>query len=303
MGLFGTGKTFFAKCRPLMPEVLSAYGFGGGGKSRENRRVAIFGDVHANLEALTAVLRDAEQQGVEQFACTGDLVGYGPDPSECLEIIKQLGCPVVKGNHDDLAATEGSLKDFTLHAMNALLWTREHLSAEERAWLNALPMEWGEGISSREQETAKDDGKETSSFCGSMHLVHSSVFEPEVWRYIITPEEAEKVLPLQKPGLVFFGHTHMPSVYAFHPDTGKFRSTMPSPEGVLELEPEWKWLVNPGSVGQPRDLDPRAAYLIFDPDACTIEQRRVEYDYRKTAKKIVDAGLPERNAQRLYKGR
>jgi len=285
MGLFGRKKPFFAKFRASDPAVIKAYG------GTIDHRMAVFGDVHANLEALEAVLKDAERRGVSRFACTGDLVGYGPNPSECLEIVKELGCPVVKGNHDEYAATDISLKDFTLHAMNALIWTREHLSAAERAWLDELPMEW-------DLTTAGSADLEATS-----HLVHSSVYEPEAWRYIIKQEEAEKVLPLQPANLVFFGHTHVPASYAFNPDTGAFKSTVPAREELLELEAGWKWLVNPGSVGQPRDHDPRAAYIIYDSAAQTIEQRRVEYDFRKTAKKIVAAGLPDRNAQRLYKGR
>ena len=325
MELFRREKPFFAKCRDLDPEVLVAYGGKAGGQNTEESRltlhasagncVAVFGDVHANLEALNAVLKDAKQQGVAQFACTGDLVGYGPNPSECLEIVKALDSPIVKGNHDEYSATDISLKDFTLHAMNALIWTRGQLSPEERVWLNSLPMqsevlttketentEIGLAAKERRERESKSENTNHVSIV-TPHLVHSSVFEPERWRYIIKQEEAEKVLPVQKPDLVFFGHTHVPSAYAFHPDTGEFKSTVPSPEGTLELEPEWKWLVNPGSVGQPRDKDPRAAYLIFDPVARTIEQRRVEYDFKKTARKIVEAGLPERNAQRLYKGR
>lgn len=342
MNFLSKKKPFLVKCRELMPEVLAAYGGTSGGQRSEadlqppncnpqTAIIAVFGDVHANLEALEAVLADARQQGVTQFACTGDLVGYGSNPSECLETVKQLGCPVVKGNHDEYSATDCSLNEFSLNAMNALLWTREHLSTEERNWLDELPMEWGEGIghealgmsgdwvqkqsgssasASGEELAAKErrEREEKSRLTAhdsrlTFHLVHSSVFEPESWKYIIKQVEAEKVLPLQKPDLVFFGHTHVPSAYAFHPDTGEFKSTVPSPEGLLELQPEWKWLINPGSVGQPRDHDPRAAYIIYDPEARTIEQRRVEYDFRKTAKKIIKVGLPERNAQRLYKGR
>jgi predicted phosphodiesterase len=312
MGLFSKKKPFFAKCRPLEPEVVEAYG------GTVDRRVAIFGDIHANLEALEAVLADAKGEGIANFACTGDLVGYCANPSECLEIVKALNCPVVKGNHDEYAATDVSLKDFTLHAMNALIWTREHLNPEERAWLDALPMQTDVLTTKNTKDTKKESGGTLGSVSAappeeslrsprlceeSINLVHSSMFEPQSWKYIIKQSEAEKVLPMQKPDVVFFGHTHVPSSYAFHPDSGEFKSTVPMTEGVLELDEGWKWLLNPGSVGQPRDHDPRAAYLIYYPNSNMIEFRRVEYDFRKTAKKIVEAGLPDRNAQRLYKGR
>jgi diadenosine tetraphosphatase ApaH/serine/threonine PP2A family protein phosphatase len=224
-----------------------------------------------------------------------------------LELVKALGCPVVKGNHDLYAATDISLKEFTLPAMNALIWTRGQLSPEERSWLNSLPMqadfftteeteEYGGGFSENSVPSSEAGGEK-------LHLVHSSVFEPEKWRYVIKQNEAEKVLPQQRQERVFFGHTHVAAVYAFDPNLGTFRSTVPQMEGVTFLEAGLKWLINPGSVGQPRDRDPRAAYLIYDPVACTVEHCRVEYDFRKTARKIVEAELPESNAQRLYKGR
>lgn len=273
-------------------------------------RWAVLGDIHANLEALNAVLADAREQGVSRFVCTGDVVGYGANPSACLKIVRDLNCPVVKGNHDFYAATDESLKEFSLHAMNAVLWTREHLSTEERVWLNSLPLQRECRMLNDEQGMQKDRVSGVASidipcstFCGSVLLVHSSVFEPSAWRYVIKQEEAEKVLPQQEVDLVFFGHTHIPSWYAFHPDSGEVKSAVPMKAGVLELEAGWKWLLNPGSVGQPRDHDARASYLICDPAAGSVEWRRVEYDIERTAKKIIEVGLPERNALRLHKGR
>ncbi len=315
MGLFGKKKPFSLKCRPLDQNALAAYAGNPvtGKQGQESRctphasfddRIAVFGDVHANLEALKAVLADAKKAGVSGFICTGDLVGYGANPSECLEVVKALGCPVVKGNHDEYSATEMSLKDFSLHAMNALIWTREHLSADERRWLNQLPMQIDLATKDTETENRASCSVSSGEAGGVyFHLVHSSACEPEKWRYIIKPEDAEKVLPRQQPELAFFGHTHLPSWFAFNPDSDEFKSAVPVAENRLQLERGWKWLVNPGSIGQPRDGDPRAAYAVFDPNARTVEWRRVEYDVTKTVKKILKAGLPERNAQRLYKGR
>ena len=296
MKLFGNKIPFFQKGRSETSPKQN--------KSKEdfNARIAIFGDIHSNLEALTAVLADANQQEITRFACTGDLVGYGANPSECLERVKALDCPLVKGNHDEYSATDISLSDFTLNAMNSLIWTRQHLTPEERAWLDTLPLQKTIQTSNKEQETDPDH-KSASSFFDSIHIVHSSVFEPQMWRYIIRQEAAERVLPAQQQKIVFFGHTHVPASYAFHPKTGAFKSVMPSRTGTLKLDPEWKWLINPGSVGQPRDKDPRAAYLIYDPVESIVEQRRVEYDFKKTAKKIMKAQLPITNAKRLYIGK
>lgn len=259
-------------------------------------RIAIFGDLHANLEALDAVLADAKVQGVSRFICTGDVVGYGANPSECLNIIRKLDCPVVLGNHDSYAATDDSLKEFNLNAMNAILWTREHLSAEEKEWLRGLPMTVATG------NLGNSFRHPPPATCHST-LVHSSLLKSESWCYIMKPEKAEVALRAQEPELVFFGHTHVPSIYSYNPKTDEFAEKFPAQEGIHQLEPGWKHLINPGSVGQPRDRDPRASYAIYDPDAGTIEIRRIEYDIVSTQAKIEAAGLPLRNAERLAKGR
>lgn len=264
-------------------------------------RIAVSGDVHANLEALKTVLADAAARGISQFICTGDVVGYGANPSECLKLIRDLNCPVVLGNHDSYAATDDSLKDFNLNAMNAILWTRERLSAEERAWLGGLPMEMdvgGQRTEVRSQQSGIPDPASRISY-----LVHSTMIEPAEWHYILKPEKAEAALRAQEPDIVFFGHTHVPSIFSYNPETDEFRSEFPAAEGIHQLELGWKHLINPGSVGQPRDRDPRASYALYDPEAGTIEIRRIEYDIAATKAKIEAAGLPLRNAERLSKGR
>jgi len=251
-------------------------------------RFAILGDIHANLEALEAVLADIKEQGAAQIVCVGDVVGYAANPSECLEIIRDLDCPVVQGNHDSYAATGDSLKEFNLNALNAILWTREHLSDDEKQWLLGLPLELT-----------------LNSELGTLNaeLVHSSLNEPEQWHYILKPEKAEPALQTQDPDIVFFGHTHVPALYSFNPETKEFKSKFPLSEGTHELAAGWKHLINSGSVGQPRDRDTRASYAIYDPKAGIIEIRRVEYDIKAAQQKIEAAGLPLRNAERLAKGR
>jgi predicted phosphodiesterase len=274
-------------------------------KAGSGAPVAILGDIHANLEALKAVLADIKAQGVQQFACTGDIVGYGADPRKCLEIVRNLNCPVVQGNHDFYAATEDSLKDFSLHALNAMLWTREQLSEEEREWLRSLPMTVdlhqvsGVGCQVSGGEATPNAEPRTSN----CRLVHSSLLEPAAWHYVLKPEAAKPNLLIQEPEVVFFGHTHVPSHFSFHPATQEFKTVFPLKEGVHQLEPGWKHLINPGSAGQPRDHDPRASYALFDPEARTVEIRRVEYDIPAAQKKIEAAGMPLRNADRLAKGR
>ena len=253
-----------------------------GDRSSPSSRIAIFGDVHSNIEALDAVLADARSQNVSGFACTGDLVGYGPDPSACLDLIRGLGCPVVKGNHDAYSATDVGLSDFTLNAMNALIWTREHLSPEEREWLNGLPM-------SADLEGAK--------------IVHSSLVDPAKWHYVMKLEQAEYALRSQAEWAVFFGHTHVPSLFSFNPETEELKMEFPLKEGVHQLSEGWRHLINPGSVGQPRDKDARASYALFDSCAGTVEIRRIEYDFATTQQKIASVGLPLRNAERLERGR
>ena len=266
-------------------------------------RIALFGDIHANLEALEAVLTDINEQGSVQIVCVGDIVGYAANPSECLKVIRDLNCPVVRGNHDSYAATDDSLKDFNMNALNAILWTRKHLSDEEKTWIKGLPMtvdlDWRSELKTQAliDETTKHLIQ--TSYC---RLVHSSLLEPEAWHYILKPERALPALQTQEPELVFFGHTHVPAHYSFNPESNEFKSEFPLGEGTHKLEPGWKHLINPGSVGQPRDRDTRASYAIYNPEARTIEIRRVEYDISAVQQKIEDAELPLRNAERLAKG-
>ncbi len=252
-------------------------------------RVALFGDIHSNIEALDAVLADARGQGVGRFVCTGDIVGYAANPSECLDVVRELNCPVVLGNHDFYAATDASLKDFTLNAMNAVIWTREHLSLEEKTWLQELPQTLD--LESMKLETR------------NLKLVHSTIIDPMRWRYMMKTEKALPALQAQEPAIVFFGHTHVPSLYSYNPETEELQDHFPLREGVHELKEGWKHLVNPGSVGQPRDRDTRACYAIFDSRSRTVEIRRVDYAIEKTQEKIEKAELPYRNSDRLSMGR
>lgn len=239
-------------------------------------KYAILSDIHANIEALDAVLKDAEEQGVTHYACTGDIVGYNADPKACLQKIRNLKCVTIQGNHDYYAACNESMDLFTPIAKKSILWTRKHLSPFDRNYLRRLPR-----ILDIEDFT----------------LVHSSLHNPDRWGYIFKENAAEAHFRNQFSPICFFGHTHIPLAFV------KGKSIETGFYKTLHIRPGFKYLVNVGSVGQPRDRDPKAAYAIYDLEAQTITLRRVQYDIETTQKKIREAGLPFRNALRLANGR
>ena len=239
-------------------------------------RCAVLSDIHANLEALDAVLADASAQHCDQFVCLGDIVGYNADPSECLQRIRKLNCPVVKGNHDEQASIAVSTEEFNEMAEEAIGWTREHLSAEEKAWLADL----------RLMKTVRD-----------FTIVHATLHTPGQWGYVFNDLDAIASFTYQQTALCFFGHTHWPS--AFLRDDSVHRVAV----GQIVLVPGRKYFINPGSIGQPRDRDWRAAYCIYDTERNVVEQHRVKYDLASAQRKIRAAGLPPRLADRLAVGR
>lgn len=240
------------------------------------RIYAILGDIHANYDALSAVLNDCRDNGVTDFLCTGDVVGYNACPSECLKVIRDLGCPVVKGNHDHYVASVANLSDFQPHAAYVVEWTRNRLTEEELAYLADLPY------------TAMAPG---------ISIVHSTMDHPENFGYVFDNLEAEVNFSQQKTPLCFHGHTHVPMIY--EKQLGGVYRIDPQ---VFKLPMGRKYFVNVGSVGQPRDGDPRAAYVLYDVAARTIQFRRVEYDIAAAQARIRAAGLPERLAERLALG-
>lgn len=240
-------------------------------------KYAILGDIHANLEALQAVLEDAKEQGVTHYACTGDLVGYNADPKACLNLIRDLGCPVVQGNHDYYAGCNESMELFTPLAQQSIRWTRQQLSAVDRKYLRNLPY-------------IEDIGEFT--------MVHSSLSNPQRWNYIFTRSSAEASFRNQFSDVCFFGHTHVPLAFVsagMSIDKGFYET--------LSISPGYQYLINVGSVGQPRDRNPKAAYAIYDLNEQLVTMRRVDYDIATAQKKIREAGLPFRNALRLECGR
>ena len=237
---------------------------------------AILGDIHANLEALNAVLDDCRSQGVTDFLCTGDVVGYNASPSECMKIVRDLGCPVVKGNHDDYVSSDRDLADFHPNAAAVVMWTREQLTGEEIQWLRDLPF------------TEKKMG---------MSIVHATWDNPETFGYVFDHLQAEANFINQPTPICFHGHTHCPMIYEKQM-SGVFR--IDAQDFTLPIGR--KYFVNVGSVGQPRDGDPRASYVIYEPLARKVRFRRLEYDIAAAQERIRMAGLPDRLAERLGLG-
>lgn len=239
-------------------------------------RFAIFGDIHANLQALEAVLSDARTQLCSHYVCLGDIVGYNANPRECLALVRGLECPTVKGNHDEQASMISAQDNFNALAEEAIQWTREQLTDEEKVWLREL----------RLQRQVRD-----------FTIVHATLDTPHKWDYIFNQLEAAASFSYQHTTLCFVGHTHAPKAYV---RDGSVRSLALD---ILPIQLGKKYLINVGSVGQPRDGNWRAAYAIYDTTSNEVELRRVEYDLAGAQAAIRAAGLPDKLAERLGNGR
>jgi predicted phosphodiesterase len=244
----------------------------------------ILSDIHANLEALEAVLKDAAGL-YDRILCLGDLVGYGADPNAVVEWARANLQAVVRGNHDKACVGMDDLEGYNMAARKSAEWTRRVLTKESREYLERLP-----------RGPVPYVGGTGES--GEVHfdLVHGSPLDED--EYLITGSDVWAVTESLDTDLTFFGHTHVQGGFAVARN-GIMRIV---PEGVLETDSRQYWLVNPGSVGQPRDQDPRAAYALYSPEDRTVDYRRVSYDIDRAAEKIRKAGLPDSLAARLYEG-
>ena len=239
-------------------------------------RYAIIADIHANLEALQTVLEDSKKERCTHYACLGDVVGYNANPKECLDIVRGMGMPCVKGNHDEYCSSESNLEGFNPHAAEAVNWTRQQLTDEDRQWLRDLKY---------------------LRLVANFSIVHATLDGPQRWGYVFDRLAAAASFTYQNTSVCFFGHTHVP--VAFVRDNVVRGGTY----SKFKVESGKKYFVNVGSVGQPRDGVPKAAYAIYDLDDGLIELRRLEYDIPTTQAKIRAAGLPERLAERLDYGK
>lgn len=242
-------------------------------------KVGIFSDVHGNLESLNAVLDELARMSMDRLWCLGDTVGYGANPGECVNRVREAAQVVILGNHDAACTGAEELAYFNQNAREAVLWTMNQLTDEHKRWLRSLPV----------TETIND-----------ALLVHASPFEPELWHYVHTrmrPGDLVQSFSATAARVIFVGHSHQQLVLVNRDDEFyRFLGTS------LRLEPGYRYLVNVGSTGQPRDGDTRAAFAVYDTDAGTISLHRVEYDVATAQRKIREAGLPAILADRLENG-
>ncbi|MFN3531043.1 MAG: metallophosphoesterase family protein [Candidatus Brocadia sp.] len=233
----------------------------------------IIGDVHSNYEALTAVVNELRGEHVDKILCTGDIIGYAAEPVQCIDLVRELNCIVVAGNHDYAAVGKFPAGYFHADARAAILWTAKQLSAEYIDFLKNLPL---------------------VVELNDITLVHASLNHPEFFDYITTGAEAQLNLDILKTPICFYGHSHVPLAILL--EGGGMRVDR---GGVFDLDNVEKALINVGSVGQPRDWDIRASYALYDDEKKVVQIKRVKYNIRDAVNKIYMAGLPEINALRL----
>lgn len=243
---------------------------------KPSAKYALLGDIHSNLDALTVVLADAKERQCTHYACVGDVVGYNANPRECLDLVRELNCVTVRGNHDHYCASGEDLEGFHPLAADVVDWTRRELSKEQLDFLAALPYQ---------------------SHVENFTIVHSTLDTPEMWGYVFDKFEADANFNYQATSVCFFGHTHVPLAFE---KTSEVRFGLYS---RIKIAFGRKYFINVGSVGQPRDGDPRCAYATYDLKTGEVELHRLEYDIESAQRRIKQAGLPERLAQRLAQGR
>ena len=243
-------------------------------------RILVVSDIHSNLEALTAVVEDAGRDGaIDELWCLGDTVGYGPDPGECIRLVREFPSYVcIAGNHDLAAIGKMGTEEFNYAAAHAAHWTAAQLSSEEASFLADLPLVVG---------------------MGKFTLVHGSLRSP-VWEYLMSAEAAGATFQRMTTPYCLVGHSHIPFLCVEGGEKGGFA---PFPLDTKVGLGEDRLIINPGGVGQPRDGDPRSSYVIYDSQVESVERRRVAYDISATQEKMRRAGLPAPLIDRLEHGR
>jgi predicted phosphodiesterase len=242
-------------------------------------RILVISDIHANFVALDAVLKDAGN--FDQVWCLGDVVGYGPEPNECINRLREFDLICLGGNHDLAVAGKAAIWDFSQDAQDVIFWTRHWLTTSNLEWLQSLPaslLEVGHGIT----------------------LVHASPRDP-VWEYITEESVAKINLELINTPVCLNGHTHLPIMYRKPWDDWRVLEEWPRINSPIQLTRD-QMFVNPGSVGQPRDEDPRASYAVIDIEAMTFTYRRVPYDVSSVQKLMKQAKFSNRLIRRLRFG-
>ncbi len=242
-------------------------------------RYAVLSDIHGNLVALEAVLDDLSETEIDRYLCLGDIVGYGPRPNQCCDLIRDLDAVSVRGNHDEAAVDPEKAEWFTAPARACILWTRDRLREDNLEYLSELPP----------RQTIDD-----------ITLCHGSI--PDPGHYTVTPADAMLSFRYMETSVAFFGHTHYSEWFINRGDE-QLPMEYPQPNGgTLQIEDDARYLINPGAVGQPRDSNEKAAYAVYDDDAASVEIHRIEYNIERTALQMKEAGLPEAMYARLWLG-
>ncbi len=242
-------------------------------------RALIVSDIHSNLVALETVLLLAEPY--DTLWNLGDTIGYGPRPNECVATVRPLASVMIAGNHDLACIGKLDLSDFNPEARTANIWNGKQLDREHFAALTALPA--------------------TQEVDERFLTVHGSPREP-VWEYLLTRNQAQENFALFTHQVCLIGHSHVPLMFRLHANGRCEGPILPDSGTMIELHPEIRYIINPGSVGQPRNQDPRAAYAVLDTEANTILFKRVEYDIEQTQRQMREARLPESLVVRLHYG-
>ncbi|MFQ5952331.1 MAG: metallophosphoesterase family protein [Candidatus Omnitrophota bacterium] len=237
----------------------------------------IISDIHGNLEAFDAVVKSFPRTKEKEIICPGDVIGYGANPNECIDKITSLGAATIMGNHEAAVLGKTDISYFNPHAAEAVMWTAKHLEESGKDYIDNLPLI-----------------HEDSNFI----MVHGTLHNPEQFRYMMTNVDAVNTFKILKAQICFVGHSHVPATFILK--DGRISLSFKS---KIKLEKEAKYIINVGSIGQPRDGDWRACYCVYDSKKEEMELRRVEYDVKTAQKKIIEAGLPRILAERLAFGR
>ncbi|HEC93205.1 MAG TPA: metallophosphoesterase [Candidatus Atribacteria bacterium] len=243
-------------------------------------KIGIISDIHSNSEALDNVLKDVKE--IDEFICLGDIVGYGADPNYCIRRMKELNCRCIAGNHDFGAVGKLDINYFNYAAREAILWTSQKLDNNSIRYLLNL--------------------SENLTIRGEIYAVHGSPREP-MWEYILDENTANLIFNRYDFNIYFIGHSHLAGYFSFDKNSGRINYTNLNNGGNIEIDKNKRYIINCGSVGQPRDGNPKASYGIYDINSQKIVINRVSYPIYLTQRKIINAGLPEVLAERLSFGR
>ncbi|MBD3267802.1 hypothetical protein GF373_14120 [bacterium] len=249
-------------------------------------RYAIFGDIHSNIEALNALFGELIAYPGIQLVCLGDIVGYSASPNRCVQLIRESRIMAVMGNHDCAIFNEDERNGFNSAALQAIEWQEKMMTHLNRGYLQKLPY--------------------TRVIDGVFSITHADFSNPEEFLYVMTPMEAAQSMAQMETSIGFFGHTHIPTVFTQGKNNGlsqKIRQEQMVKESFdFTLSKENRYLINPGSVGQPRDGNVKGSYMVYDSDRMLLSFRRFDYNFKQEAQRIRDANLPAMLAERLHSG-